>query len=274
MSFSKKEERLLKLWIKCPATGEVIFHKILRRNLMVSPNSNYHFFMNAKDRINSLVDNESFKEFDCNLQSADFLKFKAINSYSNRLKHYQKKTGLLSAVVSGIGILDGIKISLVVMDFRFLGASMGSVVGEKITRAVERGIEGNIPVVIISASGGACMYEGIMSLMQMAKTCSAISELSKKKIPYISVLTNPTMAGVMASFASLGDFILAEPHALIGFAGQRVIKETIQRKKLPDGFQTSEFLLKNGLIDQIIDRREMRNRIIEILKFVYKKSSN
>jgi acetyl-CoA carboxylase carboxyl transferase subunit beta len=180
------------------------------------------------------------------------------------LEQNRQKTSLEDAVVSGIGKMDGRWVSLAVMDFRFLGGSMGSVVGEKITRAIERGLEYSMPVVVVSASGGARMYEGILSLMQMAKTSAALARLSEAKIPYFSILTNPTMAGVMASFATLGDVIIAEPKALIGFAGRRVIKETT-RADLPEGFQTSEFLLEHGLIDQIVDRHDLRDRLITLI---------
>ena len=194
------------------------------------------------------------------MNSLDPLKFEGIESYPTKLKKYQEKTQLTDAVISGMGQLNGHKVSIAVMDFRFLGASMGSVVGEKITRCIERGMEQDCPVIIVSASGGARMYEGILSLMQMAKTSAALAYLSQKGLPFISVLTNPTMAGVMASFASLGDIILAEPQALIGFAGPRVIKDTTQQD-LPEGFQTSEFLLAHGFLDQIVSRLEMKERL-------------
>ena len=252
------------LWTKCPESGEMVFVKELKKNLMVVPVSGYHFPLPAPERIQSLVDHGSFQEYDGKIRSGDPLKFKGLASYEEKLQQNREKTKLEDAVVSGTGKMDGHLVSLAVMDFRFLGGSMGSVVGEKITRAIERGLEMNIPVIVVSASGGARMYEGILSLMQMAKTSAALAKLSKAKIPFFSVLTNPTMAGVMASYASLGDVILAEPKALIGFAGRRVIKETT-RADLPEGFQTSEFLLEHGLIDQIVHRHDLRDRLITLI---------
>ena len=248
------------VWTKCPISGEIVYNKALQENWMVVPQSGYHFPLAAPERIRLLIDEGTFEEKDTNLHSLDPLKFEGIESYPTKLKKYQEKTQLTDAVVSGLGQLDGHKVSIAVMDFRFLGASMGSVVGEKITRCIERGMEQNCPVIIVSASGGARMYEGILSLMQMAKTSAALAYLSQKGLPFISVLTNPTMAGVMASFASLGDIILAEPKALIGFAGPRVIKDTTQQD-LPEGFQTSEFLLEHGFLDQIVSRLEMKERL-------------
>jgi len=242
----------------------MVFAKELEKNLMVVPSSGYHFPLSAPKRIESLVDKGTFVEYDANLSSADPLNFKGLASYKDKLEQNKKKTKLNDAVVSGMAKMGGFPVSLAVMDFRFLGGSMGSVVGEKITRAIERGLAEKAPVIIVSASGGARMYEGILSLMQMAKTSAALAKLSKAKIPFFSVLTNPTMAGVMASYASLGDVILAEPKALIGFAGRRVIKETT-RADLPEGFQTSEFLLEHGLIDQIVNRHDLRDRLIGLI---------
>lgn len=265
----KKKDIPSNLWTKDPVSGEMIYNKQIEENMMVVPKSGYHFPLNAPDRIKSIIDEGTFEECDANLISLDPLKFKGTSSYIEKLEQNQKKTKLKDAVVSGVGKMNGISVSIAAMDFRFLGASMGSVVGEKITRTIERAVEKKIPVIIIAASGGARMYEGILSLMQMAKTSAALARLAELKIPYISVLTNPTMAGVMASFASLGDIIIAEPGALIGFAGPRVIKETT-RADLPKGFQTSEFLLQHGLIDQIVDRRELRNRLTALLKAIYR----
>jgi acetyl-CoA carboxylase carboxyl transferase subunit beta len=231
---------------------------------MVVPSSGYHFPLPAPDRIESLLDEGTFEEYDQDLKSSDPLDFKGVASYKDKLEQNRKKTKLEDAVVCGIGKIGGYDLSIAVMDFRFLGGSMGSVVGEKITRAIERGLDRKIPVVVVSASGGARMYEGILSLMQMAKTSAALGRLAEAGVPYISVLTNPTMAGVMASFATLGDVILAEPKALIGFAGRRVIKETT-RADLPEGFQTSEFLLEHGLIDQIVERHDLRDRLISLI---------
>lgn len=261
------------VWTKCPISGEIVYNKALQENWMVVPQSGYHFPLSAPERIRLLIDEGTFEEKDTNLNSLDPLKFEGIESYPTKLKKYQEKTQLTDAVVSGMGQLSGHEVSIAVMDFRFLGASMGSVVGEKITRCIERGMEQNCPVIIVSASGGARMYEGILSLMQMAKTSAALAYLSKKGLPFISVLTNPTMAGVMASFASLGDIILAEPKALIGFAGPRVIKDTTQQD-LPEGFQTSEFLLEHGFLDQIVSRLEMKERLayfIDIFMSKHKK---
>ena len=252
------------VWTKCPETGDMVFAKELKKNLMVVPSSGYHFPLPAPDRIESLLDKGTFEEHDKTLKSSDPLNFKGVASYKDKLEQNREKTKLEDAVVSGTGKIGGHDVSIAVMDFRFLGGSMGSVVGEKITRAIERGLEQKIPVVIVSASGGARMYEGILSLMQMAKTSAALARLADAGVPYISVLTNPTMAGVMASFATLGDVILAEPKALIGFAGRRVIKETT-RADLPEGFQTSEFLLEHGLIDQIVNRHDLRDRLISLI---------
>lgn len=259
-----KKRELPDMWKKCPLSGEIVYCKELEQNWMVVPKSGYHFPLSAPERVRLLTDNGSFEEYDTGLTSVDALNFKGASSYLDKIAEYQKKTGLTDAVVTGVGAINGIATSLAVMDFRFLGASMGSVVGEKITRAIERGVEKKMPVVVISASGGARMYEGILSLMQMAKTSAALAKLAQMHLPYISVLTHPTMAGVMASFASLGDIILAEPGALIGFAGPRVIKETTQQD-LPAGFQTSEFLLEHGLIDQIVPRLEMKMRLTHFL---------
>ncbi|MDR0647126.1 MAG: acetyl-CoA carboxylase, carboxyltransferase subunit beta [Puniceicoccales bacterium] len=253
------------VWTKCPVTGEIVYNKTLRENWMVVPKSGYHFPLSAPERIRLLMDAGSFEEKDAQLHASDPLKFEGPESYPGKISQHQKKTGLTDAVVCGMGRLEGYLISMVVMDFRFLGGSMGSVVGEKITRCIERGMEKKCPVIIISASGGARMYEGILSLMQMAKTSAALAKLSQARLPFISVLTNPTMAGVMASFASLGDLILAEPGALIGFAGPRVIKDTTQQA-LPEGFQTAEFLLQHGLIDQIVSRSQLKSRLATFLQ--------
>jgi acetyl-CoA carboxylase carboxyl transferase subunit beta len=252
------------VFTKCPETGDMVFAKELKKNLMVVPTSGYHFPLSAPARIDSLVDHGTFVECDDNLSSLDPLNFKGLAAYKDKLEQNKKKTSLKDAVVSGIGKMNGQWVCLAVMDFRFLGGSMGSVVGEKITRTIERGLQYSMPVVVVSASGGARMYEGILSLMQMAKTSAALSRLAEAKIPYFSILTNPTMAGVMASYATLGDVIIAEPKALIGFAGRRVIKETT-RADLPEGFQTSEFLLEHGLIDQIVERHDLRDRLITLI---------
>lgn len=253
------------IWIKCPVSGEIVYSKELAKNWMVVPKSGYHFPLRARERIRLLADTGSFLETEKNLTSLSFLGFSGNVSYETKLENSRNKSGLTDAVITGTLKINGIPASIAVMDFAFLGGSMGSVVGEKITRAVELGIKKKLPVIIVSTSGGARMYEGIVSLMQMAKTSLALKKLSEAKLPFISVLTNPTMAGVMASFASLGDLIISEPGALIGFAGRRVIEETT-RQKLPKEFQTAEFLLKHGLIDQIVSRLEMKERLTFFLK--------
>lgn len=261
----KKKDIPKDLWTKCPKTGEIIYNRVLKENLMVVPNSGYHFPLDGRSRILSMLDEGSFEEMDMGVSSLDPLEFNATASYPQKLKANQAKTKETDTVVSGMGTMDRMPVSIAVMDFRFMAASLGSAAGEKLTRAIERGLEKKCPVIIICASGGARMQEGILSLMQMAKTSQALARLQEAGLPYISILTNPTMAGVMASFASLGDVIIAEPEALIGFAGPRVIKETTQQD-LPAGFQTSEFLLDRGLIDMIIPRGEMRDRLISLLK--------
>ena len=264
----KKKDIPKDLWTKCPKTGEIIYNRVLKENLMVVPNSGYHFPLKARDRIASMLDEGTFEEMDMGVHSLDPLEFNATSSYPEKLRQNQDKTNETDTVISGIGEMGGMPVSITVMDFRFMAASLGSAAGEKITRAIERGIEKSCPVIIVSASGGARMQEGILSLMQLAKTSAALARLSKAGLPYFSILTNPTMAGVMASYASLGDVIIAEPEALIGFAGPRVIKETTQQD-LPAGFQTSEFLLERGLVDIIVPRLEMRDRVINLMKALY-----
>jgi acetyl-CoA carboxylase carboxyl transferase subunit beta len=264
----KKKDIPKDLWTKCPKTGEIIYNRVLKENLMVVPNSGYHFPLKARDRISSMLDEGTFEEMDMGVHSLDPLEFNATSSYPEKLKQNQNKTKETDTVISGMGEMGGMPVSITVMDFRFMAASLGSAAGEKITRAIERGIEKSCPVIIVSASGGARMQEGILSLMQLAKTSAALARLSKAGLPYFSILTNPTMAGVMASYASLGDVIIAEPEALIGFAGPRVIKETTQQD-LPAGFQTSEFLLERGLVDIIVPRFEMRDRLINLMKALY-----
>jgi acetyl-CoA carboxylase carboxyl transferase subunit beta len=264
----KKKDIPKDLWTKCPKTGEIIYNRVLKENLMVVPNSGYHFPLKARDRISSMLDEGTFEEMDMGVHSLDPLEFNATSSYLEKLKQNQNKTKETDTVISGMGEMAGMPVSITVMDFRFMAASLGSAAGEKITRAIERGIEKSCPVIIVSASGGARMQEGILSLMQLAKTSAALARLSKAGLPYFSILTNPTMAGVMASYASLGDVIIAEPEALIGFAGPRVIKETTQQD-LPAGFQTSEFLLERGLVDIIVPRLEMRDRLINLMKALY-----
>src|SRR5437764_14698748 len=237
----KKRDIPQGLFQKCPGCNEVIHEIELNENRRVGPRCDYHFALSAKDRIGNLLDSQTFVEMDADLRSIDTLRFQGMASYKDRLKNYQERTGLTDAVISGHGMIDGFKVALAVMDFGFLAATMGSVVGERITRVIEYGTYENAAVVIVSASGGARMKEGMLSLMQMAKTSGALARHSQERLPYISVLTNPTTAGVMASFASLGDVIIAETKTIIRFAGPRVIRETTHQD-LPKGFQTAEFL--------------------------------
>ena len=262
----KKKDIAAGLWTKCPGTGEMVFTKDLEASWNVFP-SGYHDRLTADRRIELLIDKGTWRETDARLVSKDPLRFTAGGSYPERLLQHQRKSGLRDSVVSGTGLLDSIPVSLAVMDFGFMGASMGSVAGEKVTRAIERAIKDKRACIVVCASGGARMQEGILSLMQMAKTSAALARLRTAGLPYIAVLTNPTMAGVMASYATLGDVIVAEPEALIGFAGARVIKETTNQD-LPEGFQTSEFLLKRGLIDMIVSRKEMKPRLASLLRAV------
>ena len=257
------------LWTKCPSCQQVVYNKALQENFSVCPKCNYHFTIGARERIQQLIDKDTFKELDPNLCSCDPLNFKGTKSYPEKLQADQEKTGLTEACVTGEGNLLEKSIAFGVTDSGFIMGSMGSVVGEKITRLIEHAVEKELPVVMVSGSGGgARMYEGVLSLMQMAKTSAALNRFQKMKLPYISVLTNPTMGGVMASFSSLGDVILAEPKALIGFAGPRVIEQTI-RQKLPPDFQTSEFLLDHGMIDLVVDRKDLQNVIGNLIDYLY-----
>ena len=258
------------LWTKCPGCGEVVTKTELEQNLQVCPKCDHHLTIGALDRIKSLVDEGSFKERDADMLSVDSLKFRGVATYEERLETYRKKTGLKDAVITGDAKIGGHPVGLAVMDFNFIAATMGSVVGEKITRTIERATKNKWPVIIISASGGARMYEGMLSLMQMAKTSGALARHSEAKLPYISILTNPTTAGVMASYASLGDLIIAEPKCMIGFAGPRVIRETTHQE-LPKGFQTAEFLQDHGLVDMIVSRHRMRAVLSQLLEFLDRK---
>jgi acetyl-CoA carboxylase carboxyl transferase subunit beta len=255
------------LWTKCPTCETMIFDKELDENLKVCPKCNHHFPIGSRERIHSLVETCTFEEMDATMASVDMLGFKGASTYTSKLEAYKKNTTLKDAVITGLCKIGEQRVALGVMDFNFLGGSMGSVVGEKLTRLIERGTEKGLPVIIISTSGGARMYEGMFSLMQMAKTSAALAYHGRRRLPYISVLTHPTTAGVMASYATLGDLILAEPGAMIGFAGPRVIKDTTQAE-LPPGFQTAEFLLDHGLIDAIVSRKEMKAQLIEYLNFI------
>ncbi|MDR2675751.1 MAG: acetyl-CoA carboxylase, carboxyltransferase subunit beta [Opitutaceae bacterium] len=266
----KKKDIPKGLWTKCPVSGEIVFNKELEDNLMVVPKSGYHFPIGARERIKALLDEGSFRESAPGVRSADPLKFADTAPYPERIRRYEKDSGLPEAVISGTGEIHGVKVALAVMDFRFCGGAMGAAAGEKITRAIEAALAKKTPCVIFSASGGARMQEGIFSLMQMAKTSAALGRLAEARLPFISVLTHPTMGGVTASFATLGDIILAEPGALVGFAGARIIKDTT-KQTLPPGFQTAEFLLGHGLIDQIVSRLEMRDRLGALLKVLHRR---
>ncbi len=245
------------LWEKCPSCGEILYRKELIKLLSVCPKCRYHFRIDAFTYIGILTDRNSFTEMDAGLVSGDPLGFRDSRKYRDRVKDARRKTGMNSAIATGTARLDGRKVVLAVMNFGFMGGSMGSVVGEKITRAARRAVQERIPLIIVSSSGGARMQESILSLMQMAKTSAAIALVSNNAIPYISIITNPTTGGVAASFAFQGDVIIAEPKALIGFAGPRVIRETVG-EELPEGFQRSEFLLEHGMIDMIRSRQELK----------------
>jgi len=270
---TRKKEMPEGLWTKCPGCSEYAFNKELESRQMVCKQCGHHFGITAHQRIQHLLDEGSWEEFDAGVASVDILKFTGASSYSEQLKKYQKKTGLKEGAVCGVGKIEEHPVSIAVMDFNFLGGSMGSVVGEKITRAIERATERRIPVLIFSASGGARMHEGMFSLMQMAKTSGALSRHAAARLPFISILTHPTMGGVTASFATLGDLIIAEPKAMIGFAGARVLKETT-RQDLPKGFQTAEFLLDRGLVDRIIPRPVMRAELGKILDYLSHNSAS
>ena len=264
----KKKEIPDGLWTKCEECSETLYNKTLEENLKVCPKCNHHFVLGGYERIGMLLDKDSFQEYDKDMISADPLDFKGPKTYKEKLAADQTITGLKDAVVSGEGLLDNKKVILAVTDSRFIMGSMGSVVGEKITRAIEAATKNKLPVIIVSGSGGgARMYEGMYSLMQMSKTCAALAYHHGARLPFISVLTNPTMAGVMASFAGVGDVIIAEPKALIGFTGPRVIEQTI-RQKLPPGFQRSEFLLEHGLIDMIVHRKNLKTTLSQLLDYL------
>jgi acetyl-CoA carboxylase carboxyl transferase subunit beta len=258
------------LWTKCKNCEEIIYSKEIERNLNVCPKCDYHFRIGARERIDQVIDDGTFVEMDPAMRSVDFLDFKDSKKYKERIKAAVKKAGDGDAVICGSGSLDGLPVVVAVFDFSFMGGSMGSVVGEKITRAIEKGLEDKSPVLVFSSSGGARMQESILSLMQMAKTSAALAKLKAAGIPFISVLTDPTTGGVTASFAMLGDLNIAEPRALIGFAGPRVIEQTI-RQTLPEGFQRSEYLLEHGMVDMIVPRREMKQRLSQVLRIFSKR---
>jgi acetyl-CoA carboxylase carboxyl transferase subunit beta len=255
------------LWVKCPACSQVLYNKDLVTNLSVCPKCSHHLRLSATDRLRMLFDDGVWVEYDRGLMSTDPLEFTDTKPYKERLKATIEATGLKDAVIVGSGHIDGIEVIVAAMEYGFIGGSMGVVVGEKIARAIERALTERCPLVIVCCSGGARMMEGALSLMQMAKICGGLARLDRERLPYISVLTDPTTGGVTASFAMLGDLNIAEPKALIGFAGPRVIEQTI-RQTLPEGFQRSEFLLERGMIDLVVDRREMKTTIARALRFM------
>jgi len=263
------EKRVLTegLWVKCDGCRKIIWKKDLEDNLSVCPSCDRHFRIDARTRLEQLLDNGKYETFDDALASTDPLKFADLKSYSSRLHQAQKETGLKDAVINAAGTLEGRPVIVSSMEYAFIGGSMGAVVGEKITRAVERATNDGRPLIVVSASGGARMMEGVISLMQLAKISAALARMDSAKVPYISVLTDPTTGGVTASYAMLGDLNIAEPGALIGFAGPRVIEQTI-RQKLPEGFQRSEFLLQHGMLDAVVPRKEMKAYIVRALAFM------
>jgi len=254
------------LWTKCSSCEEIIYNKELEDNFKVCPKCGYYFRLSAQERIFMLLEPNSFREYDKNIVSTDPLSFVANQGYIQKITENQKKTKLREAALTGEGLIGTHRVIIGILDFEFLGGSMGSVVGEKITRAIEKAIKKKLPLIIVSASGGARMQEGILSLMQMGKTAAALAKFIHSKHPYISVLTDPTTGGVSASFAFLGNIIISEPKALIGFAGPRVIEQTI-RQPLPEGFQQAEFLLTHGMLDLIVERKDLKKTLIRILDF-------
>jgi len=255
------------LWVKCDNCKEIIYKKEVARNANVCPKCNYHFRISARERLDTMYDDARYREFDTEIAPVDALGFVDTKPYAARLISYQKETGLKDALVSSEGLMGGMPVIIAAMEYGFMGGSMGSVVGEKITRCAERAYDVSCPLIVISCSGGARMQEGALSLMQMAKISAALARLDEKGIPYISILTDPTTGGVTASFAMLGDLIISEPKALIGFAGPRVIEQTI-RQKLPVGFQRAEFLLEHGMIDILVDRTQLRDTVIQCMQFM------
>jgi acetyl-CoA carboxylase carboxyl transferase subunit beta len=263
----EKKVRTEGLWVKCEECRQVIWKKDLEENLNVCPKCDKHFRIDARTRLSQLLDENQYEMFDTNLTSTDPLKFSDLKAYSSRLRQAQVDTGLKDAIINAHGKLKGRPVIVSAMEYSFIGGSMGAVVGEAITRAIEQSIEKKAPLIIVSASGGARMMEGAISLMQLAKISAALANLDEARVPYISVLTDPTTGGVTASFAMLGDLNLAEPGALIGFAGPRVIEQTI-RQKLPQGFQRSEFLLQHGMLDAVVPRKELKSYIARALDFM------
>lgn len=252
------------LWVKCDNCKEIIYRKEIEKNLKVCPKCNYHFRISAQERLELLVDKDTFEEINRDITSSDPLGFKDTLPYKDRIKENQKKSGLKEALITGEARINGYPVIIAVMDFSFLGGSMGSAVGEKIVRTAETALEKKVPLVTVASSGGARMQEGIFSLMQMAKTSAAIARLKESQVPFISILSDPTFGGVTASFAMLGDIIIAEPKSLIGFAGPRVIEQTI-KQQLPDNFQRAEFLLSHGMIDLVVNRKDLKETLGKIL---------
>jgi len=261
------------LWVKCDSCKEIIYKKEIEKNLKVCPKCNYHFRLSASERINLMADEGSFVEMDAELSTTDPLDFKDTLPYKNRLEENKKKTGLKEAAIYGDATINQRHVVLAIMDFSFMGGSMGSVVGEKISRAAERALDKKIPLVVVSSSGGARMQEGMFSLMQMAKVSAAISKLKEAGVLYIAILADPTFGGVTASFAMLGDIIIAEPRSLIGFAGPRVIEQTI-KQQLPENFQRAEFLLEHGMIDIVVERKELKNTVYKLIEHFMPQPSN
>jgi acetyl-CoA carboxylase carboxyl transferase subunit beta len=255
------------LWVKCPECDTIIYTKDLTKNLGVCQKCSYHFRLNATERLRTLFDGEQWQEIDAGLQSNDPLKFTDTKPYKDRLTASQRATGQPDAIIVGIGKIEGVETVVAAMEYAFIGGSMGVVMGERIVRGIEVALQRKLPVIIVSCSGGARMMEGALSLMQMAKVSAALARLDRAGLPYLSILTDPTTGGVTASFAMLGDLNIAEPKALIGFAGPRVIEQTI-RQKLPDGFQRSEFLMERGMLDLVVDRRELKATIARALGFM------
>jgi acetyl-CoA carboxylase carboxyl transferase subunit beta len=258
------------LWTKCEGCGEALYQSVLEENLWTCPHCNHHFRVPARTYLQFLTDPDSFVERDADLEAGDPLEFRdARMRYPDRLKTARRDTGQMDAAIAGIGTIGGKPISVTVMDFFFMGGSMGSVVGEKVARSIERSIAERRALVVVSATGGARMQEGILSLMQMAKTSALLARLRTERVPFVSILTDPSMAGVLASYASLGDIIVAEPKALVGFAGQRVIRQTIG-EDLPPGFQRAEFVLEKGFIDRVVHRKQMRDEVSRLLEFFWR----
>jgi acetyl-CoA carboxylase carboxyl transferase subunit beta len=268
----EKRVRTEGLWVKCEGCRQIIWKKELEENLNVCPKCDHHFRIDAPTRLTLLLDEDTIETFDDSMSAVDPLNFSDTRPYKDRLAESQRKTGMRDAVISVTGALNGIPVVINAMEFGFIGGSMGVVVGEKITRSVEKALQDRKPLIIVSASSGARMQEGVISLMQMAKISAALARLEQAKLPYISVLTDPTTGGVSASYAMLGDLNIAEPGALIGFAGPRVIEQTI-RQKLPEGFQRSEFLLQHGMLDAVVHRKELKSYISRALEFMTPKAA-